>query len=114
MLVHCEHVEAERFTILELAELVRGQATQLGLPVDIQHLENPRVEQEDHHYNPTHTKLLELGLKPHFLSDELVDSMIGVILQHKSRIKPELILPKIKWNAKGQEIEELKLMWAGA
>jgi UDP-sulfoquinovose synthase len=104
----------ESFTILQLAELVRGQAAKLGLAVEINHIENPRVEQEDHHYNPAHSKLLDLGLEPHFLSDELVDGMITTILKHKERIKREVILPKVKWNAKAKEIEELKLMWAGA
>jgi UDP-sulfoquinovose synthase len=104
----------ESFTILQLAELVRAQAAKLGLAVEINHIENPRVEQEDHHYNPAHSKLLELGLEPHFLSDELVDGMIATILKHKERIKRDIILPKVKWNAKAEEIEELKLMWAGA
>jgi len=104
----------ESFTVLELAELVRTQASKLGLAVEIEHLENPRVEQENHHYNPAHSKLLDLGLKPHFLSDELVDGMIATILKRKDRIKRDIILPKIKWNAKAREIEELKLMWAGA
>jgi UDP-sulfoquinovose synthase len=104
----------ESFTILQLAELVRAKAAKLGLAVEINHIENPRVEQEDHHYNPAHSKLLELGLEPHFLSDELVDGMIAAILKHKERIKRDIILPKVKWNAKAEEIEELKLMWAGA
>src|SRR5947199_2035338 len=104
----------ESFTILQLAELVRAQAAKLGLAVEINHIENPRVEQEDHHYNPAHSKLLDLGLEPHFLSDELVDGMIAAILKHKERIKRDIILPKVKWNAKAEEIEELKLMWAGA
>ncbi len=104
----------ESFTVLELAQLVRTQASKLGLAVEIEHLENPRVEQENHHYNPAHSKLLDLGLKPHFLSDELVDGMIATILKRKHRIKRDIILPKVKWSAKAGEIEELKLMWAGA
>ena len=104
----------ESFTILELAELVSAQASKLGLAPAIEHLENPRIEQEQHHYNPTHTKLLDLGLQPHFLSDELVDGMMATILKHKHRIKREIILPKVSWNGPTQEVEELKLMWAGA
>lgn len=104
----------ETFNILELAQLVVAQAHKLGLDAKINHIENPRVELEEHHYNPTHTKLLDLGLQPHFLSDELVGSMIGIIMKHKHRIKREIILPKVKWDGKVQEMEELKLMWAGA
>jgi UDP-sulfoquinovose synthase len=104
----------EIFSILQLAELVREQACKLEIAVEISHLENPRVELEEHHYNPTHTKLLSLGLEPHFLSDELVSNMIGTILKHKERIKREIILPKVKWNGKAREIDGRKLMWAGA
>src|SRR5438067_752700 len=43
----------ESFTILELAALVKTQASKLGLDTEIEHLENPRIEKEEHHYNPT-------------------------------------------------------------
>ena len=104
----------ETFSILQLAELVAEQARKLGLAAEILHLPNPRVEQEQHHYNPTHTKLLELGLQPRLLSNELIDTMMTTILEYKDRIKQEVILPKVKWNGDEQEMEALKLMWAGA
>lgn len=104
----------ETFSILQLAKLVVEQANQLGLSAHIDHVENPRVELEDHHYNPVHTKLLDLGLQPHFLSDELLNTMITTIVKYKDRVKQEIILPKVKWNGKDHEVEELKLMWAGA
>ncbi len=59
-------------------------------------------------------ELLDLGLKPHCLSDVLIDNMIGRIVKCKDRIKQEVILPRIKWDADTQEVEELKLMWAGS
>ena len=104
----------ETFNVLELAQLVVREARKLGLAVEIDHVQNPRVELEEHHYNPTHTKLLALGLEPHLLCDELLDSMLEVIVANKHRIKPEIILPKVKWDGRGEEIQELKLMWAGA
>jgi UDP-sulfoquinovose synthase len=104
----------ETFSILQLAELVAEQAHKLELDAEILHLPNPRVEQEEHHYNPTHTKLLDLGLKPRLLSNELLDAMIATILDYRDRIKHEIILPKVKWNGEEQEMEALKLMWAGA
>jgi UDP-sulfoquinovose synthase len=104
----------ETFNILQLAELVVEQARKLRITAGISHLENPRTELEEHHYNPAHSKLLSLGLEPHFLSDELVGSMIGSILSHKNRIKREIILPKVKWNGHAREMEEMKMMWAGA
>lgn len=104
----------ETFNILELAELVVEQARKLGISAEISHLENPRIELEEHHYNPAHSKLLSLGLKPHFLSDELVGTMIRTILTYKDRIKREIVLPQVKWNGHAREMEEMKTMWAGA
>jgi UDP-sulfoquinovose synthase len=104
----------ETFTVLQLAELVAGQARKLGLAAEVDHIANPRIEMEQHYFNPVHTKLLDLGLKPHFLSDELVGSMLEIILKYKHRIKNEIVLPKVKWNSTDQEMEALKLMWAGA
>ncbi len=37
---------------------------------------------EEHYYNPVHTKLLDLGLKPSYLGDELVRSMLKTIERH--------------------------------
>jgi UDP-sulfoquinovose synthase len=104
----------ETFTVLELAEVVAGQAKRLGISVSIDHIHNPRIEKEAHYYNAVHTKLLDLGLQPRFLSDELIESMLEQISRHKERIKTELILPRVNWDSKESEMEELKLMWSGA
>ena len=50
------------------------------------HYENPRVEKEEHYYNAVHTKLLDLGLEPTLLGEELVESMIHAIERHKGRV----------------------------
>ena len=42
---------------------------------------NPRIEAEEHYYNAKHTGLLELGLQPHFLSDNLISSLLGYALE---------------------------------
>jgi UDP-sulfoquinovose synthase len=88
----------ETFTVLELAELVQEQAAKLGIAARIEHLENPRVEAETHYYNPRHQKLIDLGLQPHYLSDVLIDSMLGRIREHAGRIKPNIILPRVRWS----------------
>jgi UDP-sulfoquinovose synthase len=88
----------ESFSVSELADLVKHAAGEMGIDVDIKSLENPRVELEEHYYNPTHTKLVDLGLDPHHLGDELVRSVIGTIQAHKERIIDSAILPKTRWN----------------
>jgi UDP-sulfoquinovose synthase len=88
----------EIFSLQELAVLVKQQGEKLGLNVDIQHLENPRVEAEEHYYNARHQKLIDLGLDPHCLSDELIDSMIRRVQENAHRIRRETILPSVNWD----------------
>jgi UDP-sulfoquinovose synthase len=88
----------EQFSVLELAELVKEAAEHLGYSVEIQHYENPRVEKEEHYYNAIHTKLLDLGLEPTLLGEELVESVIHAIERHKSRVIETAIDPQTRWN----------------
>ena len=67
----------------ELAELVKRAAGELGHEVEVRNYPNPRVEAEQHYYNAANTKLLDLGLEPHHLGEELVRSMLGIIERHK-------------------------------
>lgn len=87
----------EQFSVNELAELVQRAGREYGLEVRIEHVPNPRVESEEHYYNAKHTKLLDLGLKPHYLSETLVESMFRVIERYKDRVIPEAIMPRTTW-----------------
>jgi UDP-sulfoquinovose synthase len=55
------------------------------------------IELEEHYYNPAHTKLLDLGLRPHLLSAELVESMFSVIERFQGRVIEDHILPRDRW-----------------
>ena len=63
----------------------------------IAHVENPRVEAEEHYYNAKNTGLRELGLEPHLLGDSMIDSMLEFVLKYKHRVRRELINPAVKW-----------------
>ena len=104
----------ETFNISQLAELVVEQGKKLGIAASIATLQNPRIELEEHYYNPVHKKLKALGLEPHLLSEVLIESMLGEIKDFRGRIKHDVILPRVKWDGRSGEIESLKLMWAGA
>jgi UDP-sulfoquinovose synthase len=93
----------ERFSLLDLAELVQRAGREYGLTVSVDHLENPRVESEEHYYNPKHTKLLDLGLKPHTLSETLIESMFGVIERYRDRIMTDVIMPTTTWAPRTRE-----------
>ena len=88
----------EQFSVLELAELVRQAGEHLGYAVEIRHYENPRVEKEEHYYNAIHTKLLDLGLEPTLLGEELVESMIHIIERYKGNAIESSIDPRTRWN----------------
>ncbi len=88
----------EQFSVIELAELVKAAGEHHGFSVEIQHYENPRVEKEEHYYNAIHTKLLDLGLEPALLGEELVESMLGLIERYKGRAIEAAIDPRTRWN----------------
>ena len=88
----------ETFSVNELAEKVRASGQRLGLDVTINNLPNPRKELEEHYYNPAHSGLLELGLKPHYLTDDAMDEMMKIIIRYKDRIQKDCIFRDVKWN----------------
>ena len=87
----------ETFSVNELAEKVQRVGNQFNLNVQIRSVENPRKEAEDHYYNPVNSGLLELGLKPHYLTDEVLSHMIETVIQYKDRINKETIFRGVKW-----------------
>jgi len=87
----------ELFGIGDLAMMVKKAGSTLGMNVEVTHLENPRVEMEEHYFNAKNTNLLDLGLQPHFLSDSLLDSLLNFSVKYKSRVDEKQILPKVKW-----------------
>ncbi len=87
----------EQFSVLDIARLVESSAKKLGLRVEIDHIPDPRVESEEHYYNAKHSKLIELGLEPHLLSDSLLDSLINVAMKYRDRIDASLFMPRVNW-----------------
>jgi UDP-sulfoquinovose synthase len=87
----------EQFSVLELAKMVQAAAWKLGMRVKIEHLETPRVESEEHYYNAKHSKLIDLGLQPHYLSDSLLDSLMNIAIRYQDRIDTSLFLPQVQW-----------------
>lgn len=91
----------EQFSVRDLAALVTKAGEKLGLRVETISVPNPRVEAEEHYYNAKHTKLIELGLKPHFLSDSLLDSLLNFAVQYKDRVDTKQIMPSVSWKKIG-------------
>jgi UDP-sulfoquinovose synthase len=87
----------EQFSVLDLARMVQAAGEKMGLAVEVDHLQNPRVEAEQHYYNAKHSKLIDLGLKPHLLSDSLLDSLMNIAVKYRNRIDSSLMLPQVDW-----------------
>ena len=88
----------ETFSVRELAERVQHVGNNLNIKVAIQHTENPRIEAEEHYYNPEHTGLIELGLKPNYLTDDVLEGLLNYVMKHRSQIKKSHFLKNVKWS----------------
>ncbi|MBW4444262.1 MAG: NAD-dependent epimerase/dehydratase family protein [Plectolyngbya sp. WJT66-NPBG17] len=87
----------ELFGVGEIANLVQKAGSAIGLKVEVQSFDNPRVEKEEHYFNAKNTNLLDLGLQPHYLSDSLLDSLLNFAVKYKHRVDGDEILPKVTW-----------------
>jgi len=95
----------EQFSLNQLAELVTAARRHHGQDTTVVHLPNPRVEAEEHYYNAKHTRLLDLGLQPHYLGETLVDSLIDLVARHADRVDPILLeRPSVSWRTGGNEV----------
>ena len=87
----------ETFSVNELADRVCGVGRQLGYDVKVQNLENPRKEAEEHYYNPAYQGLVDIGVKPHYLTDEVLASFFHAVEMFRDNIRPEVIFRGISW-----------------
>lgn len=87
----------ETFSANELADMTQRVGAQLGYEVQINHIENPRKEAEEHYYNPTYQGLVDIGVEPHYLTDEVMKGMFRVVERYKSNIRKDVIFKGITW-----------------
>lgn len=90
----------EVYSVAEIAEKVKKVGDKLGLDVEIEHIENPRIEGEDvRYYNPAHEKLYKLGFKPKHTMDEVLNVMLADLNKYRDRLveKKDKILPTVRW-----------------
>ena len=92
---------SECYSVNELAEHVVKVSGEQGIDAEIWHIENPRVEAEEHYYNPDSKELRKLGFKPTHTLDEELAITIGYLRQFKDRIesKRDQIKPTVDWRA---------------
>lgn len=88
----------ETFSVNQLAEMVCRVGEKMGLGVTVQSLPNPRKELEKHYYNPAHTGLIELGLEPTLLTDEVLGELMEFVLKHRDNVVHDAIFKGVKWS----------------
>ncbi len=99
----------EQFSVQQLATLIAEARKEHDLATSIDHVANPRIEQEEHYYNAKHQALIDLGLQPHLLRSTLLDSVIATVEHWKKRVDLDLLLrPSVDWK-KGRNLN-----WKGA
>jgi UDP-sulfoquinovose synthase len=95
----------EQFSVQQLADRVQAAGLRAGLKTEIDHIENPRVEQENHYYNAKHSKLEDMGLKPNLLTDDVIDAMLATALANNAAVDRQAFVPRVRW-AGGQKQED--------
>lgn len=87
----------EQLSVNQIAKKVHEAGSRIGLSVEVQSIDNPRKEKEEHYYNAKHHGLLELGLKPNFMTEEVLVSMLETIVGHRDSIDTRKIMPRVGW-----------------
>ncbi len=88
----------ETFSVLDLANRVQQVGAAMGLQVKIENVPNPRKEKEEHYYKPAHSGLIDLGLKPHPMTDEVLTEMLDRVRRYRNRIVVERVMPRVRWS----------------
>jgi UDP-sulfoquinovose synthase len=88
----------EVFSVNELAQRVHDVGRLLGLDVTIKPIANPRIEAEEHYYKPVHRGLIELGLTPTYLTDDLLADIIKRVIPHGNDIARDRFVRCIRWS----------------
>jgi UDP-sulfoquinovose synthase len=84
----------ESFRVEHLAKTV---AEAFDGDARIEYLDNPRVEQEEHYYHVVHSGLPQLGLRPHLLSNTLIESLFPLVAEYRDRIELDALMPGVRW-----------------
>jgi UDP-sulfoquinovose synthase len=87
----------EPFSVNQLAEKVKKTGDKLGYNVKIEKIDNPRKEKEDHYYNVKYTGLLDLGLTPHYLTEEVLKEFFTIVDRYRDRINKDNFIKGIRW-----------------
>ena len=100
---------AEVYDVTELALKVQKVAADLGMDVAVRNLENPRVEMEEHYYNPDHDRLFRLGYRPTHDVEAEMKIMLDDLGRYRDRIeaKKDALIPDVRWDGRRKKVSYL-------
>ena len=87
----------EQFSVNELAKRIQAAARRLGIKVESNSVQNPRLELEEHYYNAKHSALIDLGLRPTRMSEDVLVEMLEWIYLKRDAIDLRKIHPRVSW-----------------
>jgi UDP-sulfoquinovose synthase len=98
---------AEVYDVSDLATKVQKVGIDVGLDVDVRNLVNPRMELEDHYYNPDHDNLAALGYERSQDVDSEIRLMLEALLPHADRIaqKKDALIPDVRWSGPRRKVQ---------
>lgn len=88
----------ETFSVNELANIIKDVGCERGHDVKVESVDNPRKEAEEHYYNPSYQALLDMGVKPHYLTKEMLHQFFEMVEKYSGNIRRDTIFNGIKWD----------------
>jgi len=87
------------YSINELAEITCRIANELGLHASIEHPADPRVELEQHYYNPLHDNLIGLGYRRTRELSEVIREIFHDLVRYRRRLEARrhVLTPTVQW-----------------
>ncbi len=87
------------YSVNQLAEIVRAEADRRGLHPVVEHPPNPRMESEQHYYNPIHEHLPALGYQRTRHLEDVIREIFDDLTRFRRRLvaRKHVVMPAVKW-----------------
>ncbi len=87
------------YSVNELAEATARVAAEFRLRPTIDHPANPRVEAEEHYYNPIHDNLIALGYRRTRELEEVMREIFRDLVRFRRRLEARrhVVMPAVQW-----------------
>ena len=88
---------SETLSVNQIANKISHIGNKRNHKVEIKNLKNPRKELEEHYYNPVFQGLIDIGVTPSYLTDNIIEEIFQVVEKYAENIRKEVVFKGIKW-----------------